>query len=52
MLSFDGLACGYNQAPIVSNFSRSVLAGQRIGILAPTARASRRSSRRSQAPCR
>ena len=33
MLSFDGLSCGYNGVPIVSNFSRSVLAGQRIGIL-------------------
>ncbi len=33
MLSFDDLACGYNGVPIVSNFSRSVLAGQRIGIL-------------------
>ncbi|MDE2277167.1 MAG: ATP-binding cassette domain-containing protein, partial [Burkholderiales bacterium] len=33
MLSFDGLACGYGRLPIVSGFSRSVLAGQRIGIL-------------------
>jgi ATP-binding cassette subfamily F protein 3 len=33
MLSFDGLACGYGQTSIVQNFSRSVLAGQRIGIL-------------------
>ncbi len=48
MLSFDGLACGYRLPPaeggepsaagvrenaIVQNFSRSVLAGQRIGIL-------------------
>ncbi|MCY7316257.1 MAG: ATP-binding cassette domain-containing protein [Rubrivivax sp.] len=48
MLSFDALACGYRAAPsadgsmpaggardnaIVSNFNRSVLAGQRIGIL-------------------
>ena len=33
MLSFDGIACGYNGTPIVKNFSRSVLAGQRIGIL-------------------
>ncbi len=33
MLSFDGLACGYGKRPIVSGFSRSVLAGQRIGIL-------------------
>jgi ATP-binding cassette subfamily F protein 3 len=33
MLSFDGLACGYGKRAIVSGFSRSVLAGQRIGIL-------------------
>ncbi|HLL11122.1 MAG TPA: ATP-binding cassette domain-containing protein [Rubrivivax sp.] len=33
MLSFDSLACGYAQVPIVREFSRSVLAGQRIGIL-------------------
>ncbi|MBK6472562.1 MAG: ATP-binding cassette domain-containing protein [Betaproteobacteria bacterium] len=33
MLSFDGISCGYNHVPIVKNFSRSVLAGQRIGIL-------------------
>ena len=33
MLSFDGLSCGYGRRPIVSNVSRSVLAGQRIGIL-------------------
>ncbi len=38
MLSFDGLACGYtaengHATPIVNGFSRSVLAGQRIGIL-------------------
>ncbi len=33
MLSFDGLACGYGSTAIVENFSRSVLAGQRIGIL-------------------
>ena len=33
MLSFDGISCGYGQTPIVKNFSRSVLAGQRIGIL-------------------
>jgi ATP-binding cassette subfamily F protein 3 len=33
MLSFDGLACGYGGVPIVKGFSRSVLAGQRIGIL-------------------
>ena len=33
MLSFDGISCGYGSTPIVKNFSRSVLAGQRIGIL-------------------
>jgi ATP-binding cassette, subfamily F, member 3 len=33
MLSFDALDCGYGSTPIVRNFSRSVLAGQRIGIL-------------------
>ncbi len=33
MLSFDGLRCGYGQTQIVGNVSRSVLAGQRIGIL-------------------
>ena len=33
MLSFDALSCGYGDKPIVQNFSRSVLAGQRIGIL-------------------
>jgi len=33
MLSFDGLACGYGSNAIVKGFSRSVLAGQRIGIL-------------------
>ncbi len=33
MLSFDKLACGYGTNAIVKNFSRSVLAGQRIGIL-------------------
>jgi ATP-binding cassette subfamily F protein 3 len=33
MLSFDGLVCGYGKTPIVGNVSRSVLAGQRIGIL-------------------
>ncbi len=40
MLSFDGLVCGYPPlsegappTPIVGNVSRSVLAGQRIGIL-------------------
>ncbi|MBL8313019.1 MAG: ATP-binding cassette domain-containing protein [Rubrivivax sp.] len=33
MLSFEGLSCGYGRAAIVQGFSRSVLAGQRIGIL-------------------
>ena len=33
MLSFDKLACGYGHTSIVKDFSRSVLAGQRIGIL-------------------
>nr|MCU0920489.1 ATP-binding cassette domain-containing protein [Burkholderiaceae bacterium]MCU0964750.1 ATP-binding cassette domain-containing protein [Burkholderiaceae bacterium] len=33
MLSFDGLVCGYGHTPIVGDVSRSVLAGQRIGIL-------------------
>jgi ATP-binding cassette, subfamily F, member 3 len=33
MLSFDGLACGYGTTTIVKNINRSVLAGQRIGIL-------------------
>ncbi len=33
MLSFDNLACGYGSHAIVKGFSRSVLAGQRIGIL-------------------
>ncbi len=33
MLSFDKLACGYGHTAIVKDFSRSVLAGQRIGIL-------------------
>ena len=33
MLSFDGLACGYGSNAIVENINRSVLAGQRIGIL-------------------
>ena len=33
MLSFDLLDCGYGQTAIVQGFSRSVLAGQRIGIL-------------------
>ncbi len=33
MLAFDGLSCGYGRIPIVSGIDRSVLAGQRIGIL-------------------
>jgi ATP-binding cassette subfamily F protein 3 len=33
MLAFDGLGCGYGSTQIVGGFSRSVLAGQRIGIL-------------------
>ena len=33
MLSFDQLRCGYGHTEIVGNISRSVLAGQRIGIL-------------------
>ncbi|EGJ10329.1 ABC-F family ATP-binding cassette domain-containing protein [Rubrivivax benzoatilyticus] len=33
MLSLDGLVCGYGSTTIVRNVSRSVLAGQRIGIL-------------------
>jgi ATP-binding cassette subfamily F protein 3 len=33
MLAFDGLSCGYGQTAIVENINRSVLAGQRIGIL-------------------
>jgi ATP-binding cassette subfamily F protein 3 len=33
MLSFDELSCGYGSNAIVKGFSRSVLAGQRIGIL-------------------
>ncbi|MDE2371134.1 MAG: ATP-binding cassette domain-containing protein [Burkholderiales bacterium] len=33
MLSFDALTCGYGDVPIVKDFSRSVLAGQRIGVL-------------------
>ncbi|MBU6259359.1 MAG: ATP-binding cassette domain-containing protein [Burkholderiales bacterium] len=33
MLSFDALTCGYGDKPIVRDFSRSVLAGQRIGVL-------------------
>ena len=33
MLSFDDLDCGYGSTAIVKGFNRSVLAGQRIGIL-------------------
>ena len=33
MLAFDDMACGYGDAIIVRNVQRSVLAGQRIGIL-------------------
>ncbi|MDB6000596.1 MAG: transporter [Rhizobacter sp.] len=33
MLAFDGVACGYGNKAIVRNINRSVLAGQRIGIL-------------------
>jgi ATP-binding cassette, subfamily F, member 3 len=33
MLAFSGVACGYGQTQIVGNINRSVLAGQRIGIL-------------------
>ena len=33
MLSFDALRCGYGHTEIVGGISRSVLAGQRIGIL-------------------
>src|SRR5207244_5293925 len=33
MLSLDSLACGYGQSIIVRDINRSVLAGQRIGIL-------------------
>ena len=33
MLAFDGLSCGYGDKAIVSGIDRSVLAGQRIGIL-------------------
>jgi ATP-binding cassette subfamily F protein 3 len=33
MLAFDGLSCGYGRSAIVSGIDRSVLAGQRIGIL-------------------
>jgi ATP-binding cassette subfamily F protein 3 len=33
MLAFDGLSCGYGEKAIVAGIDRSVLAGQRIGIL-------------------
>ena len=33
MLAFSMMACGYNGVPIVRDINRSVLAGQRIGIL-------------------
>jgi ATP-binding cassette subfamily F protein 3 len=33
MLAFDDLSCGYGRTPIVAGIDRSVLAGQRIGIL-------------------
>jgi ATP-binding cassette subfamily F protein 3 len=33
MLALDGLVAGYGSTPVVRNVSRSVLAGQRIGIL-------------------
>jgi ATP-binding cassette subfamily F protein 3 len=33
MLAFDSLSCGYGDVAIVENINRSVLAGQRIGIL-------------------
>ena len=33
MLAFAGLSCGYAGTPIVAGLERSVLAGQRIGIL-------------------
>jgi ATP-binding cassette subfamily F protein 3 len=33
MLAFDGLSCGYGDKAIVAGIDRSVLAGQRIGIL-------------------
>jgi len=33
MLAFSMMSCGYAGKPIVSNINRSVLAGQRIGIL-------------------
>lgn len=33
MLAFSDVACGYAGVPIVSHINRSVLAGQRIGIL-------------------
>jgi ATP-binding cassette subfamily F protein 3 len=33
MLALDGVSCGYGSTPIVSKIDRTVLAGQRIGIL-------------------
>jgi len=33
MLAFDGVSCGYGSTVIVRNINRTVLAGQRIGIL-------------------
>jgi ATP-binding cassette subfamily F protein 3 len=33
MLAFDGMSCGYGRTAIVRGIDRSVLAGQRIGIL-------------------
>ena len=33
MLAFDGLVCGYGDTAIVRDINRSVLAGQRIGII-------------------
>ncbi|MDH4061903.1 MAG: ATP-binding cassette domain-containing protein, partial [Aquincola sp.] len=33
MLVLDGVSCGYGSTPIVNNVNRTVLAGQRIGIL-------------------
>jgi len=33
MLAFDGMSCGYGRTVIVRGIDRSVLAGQRIGIL-------------------
>ncbi len=33
MLAFEGLACGYGERMVVGGIDRSVLAGQRIGIL-------------------